>query len=92
MVLDYFSNVYSSDHLTSFEASLSAVCPWVTSKMNGELLIIFKEAEIRMALNQMHPTKGPGPDGMSPIFYQKYWDVVGRCVKNCVIQILNTGG
>ena len=59
--------------------------------MNGELLGMFKEEEIKAALNQMHPTKAPGPDGMLPIFFQKYWDVVGQSVVSYVSQILNTG-
>lgn len=51
---------------------------------------VFREEEIKVALNQMHPTKAPSPDGLSPIFFQTYWDVVGQSVINCVIQILNT--
>ena len=39
----------------------------------------------------MHPTKSPGPDGMSPNFYQKYWDLVGIDVINCVLNVLNVG-
>ena len=39
----------------------------------------------------MHPTKALGPDGMSPIFYQKYWDVVDYDVVNCVLGALNSG-
>ena len=38
----------------------------------------------------MHPTKSPGPDGMSPIFFQKYWDVVGPQVIQSVMYILRT--
>ena len=45
--------------------------------MNDELLIEFKEEEVWKALQQMHPTKAPGLNGMSPIFYKKYWDIVG---------------
>lgn len=41
-------------------------------------------------MSQMHPTKAPGPDSMSPIFFQKYWDVVGTSAVTSVLQILRT--
>ena len=59
--------------------------------MNEALLCEFREDEVSLALNQMHPTKAPDPDGVSPIFYQKYWDVVGPSVVNSVLQTLRTG-
>ena len=59
--------------------------------MNEELLYEFKMEEVRPALNQMHPTKALGPNGMSSIFFQKYWDIVGSSVVNCVLQTLRTG-
>ena len=58
--------------------------------MNEDLLRNFKEDEVWRALKQMHPTKFLGPNGMSPIFYQRYWDVVGPYVVECVLQILRT--
>lgn len=39
----------------------------------------------------MYPTKSPGPNSMSPIFYQKYWDLVGTDIINCVLNVLNGG-
>jgi len=39
----------------------------------------------------MHPTKASVSDGMSPIFFQKYRDVVGPSVVNSVLQTLITG-
>ena len=59
--------------------------------MNEALLGVFRVEDVKIALNQMHPTKAPGPDGMSPIFFQKYWDVIGSSVVNSVLQTLRTG-
>ncbi|XP_075658874.1 uncharacterized protein LOC142628714 [Castanea sativa] len=58
--------------------------------MNEDLLAVFKAKEVQIALQQMHPTKAPGPDGMSPIFYQKYWEIVGNDVIGCELNALNS--
>ena len=89
--MDYFSSIFSIDHPSNFGASLEAVSEKVTPEMNNVLLESFKADEVWQALQQMHPTKSPGPDGMSPIFYQKYWDIVSVNVSSCVLQALNTG-
>ena len=91
IILDYFSSIFSTDHPSNFGASLEAVSERVTLEMNNVLLGSFRADEVWRALQQMHPTKSPEPDGMSPIFYQKYWDIVSVCVSNCVLQALNTG-
>ena len=91
VILNYFTNIYSSNHPTSFEASLGVVSQRVTPEMNEALLGEFRAEEVKIALNQMHPTKAPSPDGVSPIFFQKYWDVVGPSVVNSVLQTLRTG-
>lgn len=33
--------------------------------------------EVKRAIFSMYPDKSPGPDGMSPGFFQKYWHIVG---------------
>ena len=91
IILDYFASIFKSDNLTNFEASLSAINPKVTQDMNDTLTAEFKAEEVGRALHQMHPTKAPGPDCMSPIFYQKYWDIVGPNVIDCVLNTLNIG-
>lgn len=62
----------------------------VSDEMNDDLLKEFKGEEVWRALKQMHPTKSPGLDGMSPIFFQKYWDVVGPQVVDYVLKTLET--
>ena len=91
IILDYFSSIFSSNQPSNFKASLKAMDKRVTPEMNNELLKEFKVEEVWRAFKQMHPTKSPGPNGMSRIFYQKHWEIVGRSVSNCVLQTLNTG-
>ena len=38
----------------------------------------------------MHPVKVPSPDGISAIFFQKYWDIVDNDVTCMVLNVLNS--
>lgn len=44
----------------------------VTEVMKEDLSREFKAEEVFTALQQMHPNKTSGLDGMSPLFYHKY--------------------
>ena len=39
----------------------------------------------------MHLSKSPGLDGMSPFFFQKYWNIVERDVTKAILYILHSG-
>ena len=56
--------------------------------MNDSLVRNFFAKEVRVALQQMHPTRALGPDSMSGIFYQKYWNIVGCDVNSMVLNAL----
>lgn len=59
--------------------------------MNSELTRTFTKEDVVAALKQLHPTKSPGPDDMSALFFQKYWGIVGTNVFNMVLNVLNSG-
>ncbi|XP_024196657.1 uncharacterized protein LOC112199901 [Rosa chinensis] len=75
----------------AIETILDCLQTRVTEDMNSELLAPYLDDEIKRALFQMHPSKSPGPDGMSPCFFQKFWDVVESDVCRAVREVLLTG-
>ncbi|XP_031101984.1 uncharacterized protein LOC116005889 [Ipomoea triloba] len=62
----------------------------ITQDMNVRLLRPIKPDEIKNALFSMAPDKAPGPDGMTPSFYQSFWSTVGydliKFVSDCFIK------
>ena len=58
--------------------------------MNEVLTREFQAYEVKQALDQMHPLKAPGPNGMSPLFYQYFWPIVGDCVTKTILKFLNS--
>ncbi|XP_060961746.1 uncharacterized protein LOC133031961 [Cannabis sativa] len=64
--------------------------PCISPKTNDWLMKEISDEEVRSAVFQMHPDKAPGPDGMTPGFYQKYWKVVGSDVIKLVRSYFGT--
>ena len=46
---------------------------------------------MEVAVKQMAPLKAPGPDGMPPIFFQKFWNIIGDDVVKAIHSCLNSG-
>lgn len=90
IILEYFKGIFKSGQPSNFEASLNAINQKVSPEMNESLTAEFRVEEVWRALKQMHPTKALGPDGMSPIFFQQYWDIVSPDVINCALNTLNS--
>ncbi|KAL5537605.1 hypothetical protein UlMin_045703 [Ulmus minor] len=63
----------------------------VTPKMNEQLDQVFGPEDVKEAVFQMAPTKSPGADGMSAIFYQSFWPVVGEEVTAACLGFTNRG-
>lgn len=50
----------------------------------------FQAYEVKKALDQMHPLKALGLDGMSTLFYQYFWHIVGDFVTKIVLKFLKS--
>lgn len=50
----------------------------VSQEKNRDLRAEMTFEEFTEAINQMHPDKALGPDGLNPAFYQNFWKVLGE--------------
>ncbi|XP_024164412.1 uncharacterized protein LOC112171461 [Rosa chinensis] len=93
VVLRYFTGLFKANDVNyiHMQSVVELVQPKVTAEMNADLCAPYSAAEIKAALFQMYPTKAPGPDGMPPLFFQKYWEIVGSDVVSAVQHFLHTG-
>ncbi|XP_074299234.1 uncharacterized protein LOC141630292 [Silene latifolia] len=85
---NYFIELFSTAHPTNDETIFQGIETRVTGNMNDMLKREYCEDEIIEALNQMHPLKAPGPDGMNVLFYQSYWNTIGSTVIGTVLAVL----
>ncbi|KAA3462866.1 reverse transcriptase [Gossypium australe] len=81
----YFHNCATARRLLEgIEGSISI-------EANEDLQAPFSEEEVEIALKGMRPTKAPGLDGFSAIFFQKYWHIVRKEVLDFCLGVLNEG-
>ncbi|XP_030923509.1 uncharacterized protein LOC115950456 [Quercus lobata] len=70
VAVSYFKNLYSTAYPTRIPEVLDSIPTKVSEEMNQALIKEFTREEIEVALNQMHPTKAPGPDdGFSSLIH-----------------------
>ncbi|XP_050136153.1 uncharacterized protein LOC126611871 [Malus sylvestris] len=93
VVMEYFRKKFQSQRVLPNVMSkvTDAVTLKVTPEMNAELLKPYSMEEIKIALFQMHPSNALGPDGMSSLFYQMFWYIVGDDVVEAVRSFLVLG-
>ncbi|XP_074327095.1 uncharacterized protein LOC141665037 [Apium graveolens] len=90
VMIDYFAKLFTAT-TTEWRYVIDCVQTKITENRNNLLLGDISEGEVKAALFHMFPDKSPGPDGMSPGFYQKHWQIVGGDIVNIVRQFFATG-
>ncbi|MCH84659.1 endonuclease/exonuclease/phosphatase family protein, partial [Trifolium medium] len=72
VVKDYFVTLFSSTH-REMHPMLNHITPSITYEDNTKLTAPFQIHEFKKALFSMHSDKAPGPDGLNPAFYKRFW-------------------
>ncbi|KAG7590171.1 hypothetical protein ISN44_As07g023610 [Arabidopsis suecica] len=73
----YFQNLFTSSNPESFGSWFDGLSPRVSDSLNSDLIAEVSVQEIKEAFFSIKPASAPGPDGMSAMFFQHYWSIVG---------------
>lgn len=91
VVMQYFRNLFSSS-LSIFPQNLfSDFAPRVSQNINESLITEVTQEEVKADVFSIKPHSAPGAHGMTAIFYQQYWDVVGPLVTVEVLKFFQLG-
>ncbi|GAU24354.1 hypothetical protein TSUD_49430 [Trifolium subterraneum] len=70
-------NLYAPNQ-GDYDNIIDTISHCVSDSDNNMLTSTFNEKEFCKAAFSMHPDKSPGPDGLIPGFYRKFWPICGR--------------
>lgn len=91
MVSSYFGDLFISSSPSGYGDTVDCIDKTLSEIDIDKIGKPVSEYEVYDAVMQMHPSKAPGPDGMTALFYQKFWNIVGPTVVNVVSQFFNSG-
>lgn len=94
VAVEYFRNLFrfSNPSPECIKEVTNSIQSRVTEDQNLMLDRDFSKEEIEIAVKSMGPSKALGPDGAHAMFYQKYWEVIGKDTTNMCLRILNQEG
>ncbi|KAL9663550.1 hypothetical protein QQ045_018939 [Rhodiola kirilowii] len=91
---EFFEEIFRAPLLeeeVGWREGLSCIQGNLSNEWRLKLVRPFTTEEVKEAMFQLGPTKAPGVDGFSAIFYHKFWDLVKREVFRCDLDFLNRG-
>lgn len=89
VITGYFSNMFKASNIEWSEV-VQCIDSKVSAAQNAMLLRPVSEMKVKKVLFHMHPDKSPGPDGMTPGFYQKFWKILSAYVVSVVKKFFET--
>lgn len=76
LVHNYFTSLFRAQQ-GDLHPIISCVQPRISDEDNSMLTQPFTKQEFKEAIFNMHSDKSPGPDGLNPIFYHRFWKDIG---------------
>jgi hypothetical protein len=90
LILNYFTNIFSSEVHAVDPAMLEKINPRVDAAMNNLLLVPFDVDDVKKVAFSIGDLKASGPNGLHVVFYKKFWDISGVAITQEVLQALNS--
>ncbi|XXG74779.1 hypothetical protein AAC387_Pa07g3408 [Persea americana] len=89
-IVGFYQKLYTSKNPSSND-----ICSLVEPKLTASMVAAFNEpvlpVEVKTAIFQLGALSAPRPNGMSGIFYQHCWDIVGKDLVDAVISFFESG-
>ncbi|KAK5811201.1 hypothetical protein PVK06_026525 [Gossypium arboreum] len=87
----YFQKLFTFSGVKDMSHILSGIDNVILQDVNSKLTTTYLEDEVVTTLKEIGPTKAFGDNGFLTLFFQKYWQIVGRNVIDFCLKVLNEG-
>uniref|UniRef100_A0A2N9FG91 Reverse transcriptase domain-containing protein n=1 Tax=Fagus sylvatica TaxID=28930 RepID=A0A2N9FG91_FAGSY len=78
-----FQQLFTEDDVSFPQDLENLILRAITAKENASICLPQTLLEIKQVIFGMQNLKAPGPDGLPPLFYKRYWPTVGDAVGKC---------
>lgn len=77
IAVNFYRDLFTSSNPHDLESIFRGFRPKVTESMNTHLTRLVSDSEIKQAAFSVKGSSAPGEDGLTGLFYQKFWHIVG---------------
>lgn len=91
VAVDYFQNLFKSTSDGDYTEMFEGFTKRVSTGMNESLSREVSSKEVTEAVFSIKAGSAPGSDGMTGLFFQRYWDIVSEQVTKEVRDLFRTG-
>lgn len=75
--ISYFKSHFTSSNPVNFSEWFADLSPRISESMNERLIGVVSDEEIKEAVFSIKPPSASGPDRMTELFFQRFWNIIG---------------